>query len=163
MGDLNGKTSSWLCCGNPLKLRVGKVGTPHALLPRDTRATGGRPRKAFLGTLFDVTNPMKEGEGLLGRTPFGVGSRREASSTPDPEQTLEGRQAACCRVRRRGGSDGLSSGRHGVRATCGPGDGTACGGRRKALKWNKAQGRNGRQRTGNGVQAQRTRRWSKAL
>lgn len=35
--------------------------------------------------------------------------------------------------------------------------------RREALKWNKARERNGRGLAGNGEQAQRTPRWSKAL
>jgi len=50
-----------------------------------------------------------------------------------------------------------------VRALAGEEAGTDSEGRRQALKWNKAQGRSGRRRIGNGEQAQRTQRWSKAL
>ena len=146
-----------------MKSRGRKVGTPPAMPPHDTRATGGRPRRAFLGKLFDVTNYMKEGEGLLGRTPLGVGGRREASPHPDLGQTHEGRQAARSRESRRGGSAGSATRNGGVRAPAGEEAGTGCEERRQALKWNKAQGRNGRRLIGNGEQAQRTQRWSKAL
>ena len=148
---------------NHAKSRRGKVGTPYAMTPHDTRASGGRPRRAFLGKLFDVTNNMKEGEGLPGKPLLGVESQGEASPAPDLGQTLKGRRAACCQVRRRGGSAGSASWSVGVRAQAGQGGGTDSEGRTEALKWNKARERNGRKLAGNGKEAQRTPRWSKAL
>ena len=129
----------------------------------DTRATGGRPRRAFLGKLFDVTNNMKEGEGLSGKSLLGVESQTEASPAPGLGQTLKGCWAACCQARRRGGSAGSASWSVGVRAQASQGGGTDSEERTEALKWNKARERNGRRLAGNGKQAQRTPRWSKAL
>jgi hypothetical protein len=133
------------------------------MTPHDTRATGGRPRRAILGKLFDVTNNMKEGEGLTGKPLLGVESRSEASPNPDLGQTLEGHRAACCQARRTGGYAGTTNWNAGVRAQAGRGSGQDSEDRREALKWNKARERNGRRLTGNGEQAQRTSRWSKAL